>query len=405
MAKILISSIGTGQLYNGEYKKTKYSLNKQKQCETSFVAYALHQFYKFDKIYLVGTNKSIWDEAYRVFTDNPTDDIWENLYEKKEAGTIKIKDLQILHSAQAPVYAKIIDYGLDDSEIWNNFEKYLQIANEFDDNDEIYLDITHSFRSLALFSYVMTQFAQTISEKNIKIKAIFYGMLEYSYNNNGITPIVNLQLLVEIQEWIKAIDAIKRYSDFDLLNTLLENQTDSDAKIENTFKDLNNTIRMANMASMQRFIATASKKLRTIENSQNKIIKLIAPEIQKIIDELYHEKLSDFQFALAKWFYKNKNYAMSYLALFEAIITKSIELKEPEKNVFDEEVRNKIKGRIDYPYNQMFLENRGKKLENLNSISSIRHSIAHQLTTRNDTVTQDIERLEKFLEEFENYFN
>jgi len=402
MAKILISSIGTGQQKEGEYRKTKYKIDN-KIYETSFVSYALNQHHNFDKIYLIGTKKSIWDEAYRVFSDKIDENVQFQLYENKENGTITKDDLTIFKTMQTPIYTKIIDYGLDEDELWDNFEKYIEIANDFNDEDEIYLDITHSFRSLALFSYVMTQFAKSISNKNIKIKSIFYGMLEYSYENKGITPIVDIKLLIDIQEWIKAIDAIKKYSDFDLLNEILENEN-IEKKAENTFKDLNNNIRMANMASMKRFISTAATKIRQIGQSNNNIIKLLAPQIKHIIDELNHDKLSDFQFALSKWFYKNKNYAMSYLALFEAIVSKTIEIKEPSQDIFDEKVRNNIKGRIDYPYNEIFLENKGKRNENLNSISSIRHSIAHQLDSRKDTVARDIERLKYFIEKFENYF-
>ena len=53
-------------------------------------------------------------------------------------------------------------------------------------------------------SFVMTQFATTISDKKFKIGGVFYGMFEYSQENDGKTPIIDLKLLLEIQEWIKA---------------------------------------------------------------------------------------------------------------------------------------------------------------------------------------------------------
>ena len=401
MAKILISSIGAGSGNKGEYRKATYEIDNNKY-DTSIISDALNQHYKFDKILLVGTNRSIWDEIYNLF-GGENEEYYSLLYEKKEEGTLEINNLKQFLNLATPIYPYIIDYGIDEKQIWTNFEKFLEIEKELQNEDEIYLDITNSFRSLAIMSFVMTQFSSTISNKKFQIKKVLYGMFEYNQENNGITPIVDLKILFEIQEWIKAIDAIKKYSDFEPLVNLFET-ANIEKKAENTFKDLNNTIHMSNMASMKRFISTAATKIRQIEQSNNKIIKLLAPEIKKIIDELNHEKLSDFQFALSKWFYKNKNYAMSYLALFEAVVSKTVEIKEPNKDVNDEEVRNSIKGRIDYPYNEIFLENKGKRNENLNSISSIRHSIAHQLDSRKATVFKDIERLKYFIDEFENYF-
>ncbi|MEA3228708.1 MAG: TIGR02221 family CRISPR-associated protein, partial [Campylobacterota bacterium] len=61
MAKILISSLGTGQKKDGSYNTAKYKLNNQIYT-TSFVADALMQELKIDKLFLVGTKKSIWDE-------------------------------------------------------------------------------------------------------------------------------------------------------------------------------------------------------------------------------------------------------------------------------------------------------------------------------------------------------
>ncbi len=402
MAKILISSLGTGNKKEGAYQKAIYSIDK-KQYQTSFIADALFRHLEIDKIFLVGTNKSIWDEAYTVFGGEDIE-YQENLYEKQEKKQVTVNSLKCFDSL-LPIGSKsfILDYGMNEDELWNNFEKFLTIAEYIENGDELYLDITHSFRSLSLMSFVMVQFASSISDKNFKIHGVYYGMFEISHENEGITPIVDIKILLEIQEWIKAIDAIKKYSDFDPLVRLLEEE-DIEKDVNRTFIQLNNSIEMANLAALHQFMQSASKKINAIKNSNNKIIQLLAPEVLKLIDELNKEKLSDFQYTLSKWFYRNKNYSQSYLALFEAVITKTCELKEPKLDVYNKDVRDAIKGRIDYPYNKQFLENKGKDLENLDSISSIRHNIAHQLIDRKDKVNQDITKLKDFIDFFESYF-
>ena len=398
MAKILISSLGTGKKENSSYSKAKYSIDK-KIYETTFIADALVKHLQVDKIFLVGTRKSIWDEAYQIFGGQ--DELYyESLFEKKEAGDIDEESLlkfdQVLKTGSKSF---IIDYGINDDELWENFEKFLQISEYIQDGDELYLDITHSFRSLALMSFVMTQFASSISNKNFVIAGVYYGMFEYCFETvEKTTPIVDIKILLEIQEWIKAIDAIKKYSDFDPLVRVLESEG-VEKSVNNTFIQLNNTIQMANMAAMQLFIKNASKKITAIQNSNNKIVKLLAPEILEIVDQLNHEKMSDFQFNLAKWFHKNKNYALSYMALAEAIITKTCEIKLPNENSQDESIRKEAKTRIDHPWNAEF-----STTLNENGIAKIRHNIAHQLSDRKDKVNADIEKLKYFLDKFESYF-
>ncbi len=409
MAKILISSLGTGRKSDGGYQQARYEIDG-KIYETSFVSDAIIKHYDIDKIFLVGTKKSIWDEAYIVF-GGKDEEYHEMLYVEKEDGHIT-QDMLSKFNESVSYYLGnkgsrgfLVDYGINDDQIWSNFETFLGISDLINDGDELYLDITHSFRSLALMSFVMTQFASSVSDKMFEVKAMLYGMLEYqSESKERIAPIVDLSILLEIQEWIKAIDAIKKYSDFDPLVVILDKEG-IEKSVKNTFVNLNNTIDMANMAAMQQFVGSASKKIRAISESDNKVIKLLAGEVIKLVDELNLERMSDFQFALAKWFHSNKNYAMSYMALAEAIVTKTCEIKG--YNSTEEEGRKEAKAHIDHPYGQYYTATKkinGKLVTNEGSISDIRNNIAHQLDARSDNVGRDIEKLKFFIDEFEPYF-
>jgi len=397
MAKVLISSLGVGR-EKGTYSKAKYKFDEDNRIyETSFVADAIVKHHNIDKLFLVGTKKSSWDEAYITLADGQDDSYYESLNSKQSSMGVDLEDLkQFDKEINYISSSKIIDYGIDSDELWGNFEKFLEIANGLDDGDELYLDITHSFRSLSLMSFVMTQFASSISDKNFSIKAVYYGMNEYSNENNGITPVVNIGIFLEIQEWIKAIDAIKNYSDFNPLIKLLD-ENKIEKEVQNTFINLNNNISLANIASIRQFIKTASKKIRTIENSENKIVKLLAPEILNLVDDLDKERDSDFQYNLAKWFNLNNNYVLSYIALYEAIITKSCELSKYD--IENHNLREDAKKSIgDDKYGKYFYT----KYDD--SISQIRNSIVHQSNDRKHLVKEDIKRLEGFLDMFEGYF-
>lgn len=404
MAKILISSIGTGNKKEGSYQKTKYKIDNKKY-EVSFIAQALCSHFHINRILLVGTTQSIWDEAYSVF-GGQDDTYYLEIDDMKKNNTLNEKSLEILnktidehlHSHGSQCY--IIDYGIDEDQLWGNFEKFLELSNKIEDGDELYLDITHSFRSLSMMSYVMTQFASSINDKKFQIKGIYYGMYEYITESSDQTaPIVDLSLLLQIQEWIKAIEAIKKYSDFNPLVEILkkEEAENKEIKVENSFIELNNAINMANMAAIQKFVKNANKKIKVITESGNKIIKLLAKEIVELVEELDYEKASDFQFALAKWYFNNKNYAMSYMALAEAIVTKNCEIKNLARNDLSKENQERVKS-IQFPYDKNF------QAKYPDSISNIRNNIAHQLTDREEFAGRDIQKLKQFLEEYASYF-
>jgi len=396
MAKILISSLGTGQKKANGYAKATYEYKDQK-LTTTFISKALANFLDIDKLFLIGTAGSIWDSCYHEFGGN-SEDIELNLYEKIDNKSLNEDDLEIVSKIITNQLGAdgskcfLIEYGINENELWNNFDKYLQILNLIEDGDEVYIDISHSFRSLALMSFLMIEFGRTIKNKQFKIGGIFYGMLEYSKENNGITPIVDLKIFYELMEWIKAINAFKNYSNAEELSLLLKNEP-STKQAHKVFSQLSKNLEIANMHALWQFTRGISKKINALQTSDNKIIQLLSTDLMKLATRLDQPVQSAFQYELALWLYENKNYALSYIALYEAIITKVCE--EMKYNLHDHTEREEAKKHVDYPYNQWF----NTKYEN--SISEIRNCIVHQCQERKDFVKQDIEKLNEFLKKFE----
>lgn len=64
--------------------------------------------------------------------------------------------------------------GKDSDEMWEIFEV---IFDKLQDGDELYLDITNSFRYLPMLLVVLVNYAKLL--KNVKVKAIFYGITRH----------------------------------------------------------------------------------------------------------------------------------------------------------------------------------------------------------------------------------
>jgi len=387
MANILISSLGTGIKKEGGYLKAKYKLNDE-VIETTFISKALSKMLHIDKLYLVGTKGSIWDSCYSEFGGS-NQEIEFSLYEKIEQKELKEEDLEIVNQTiDAALGSKgskcfIIEYGLNEAELWENFNQYIDILEHIEDGDTVYIDISHAFRSLALMSFLMVQFGHIIKNKRFKIGGIYYGMLEVARENNGITPIVDLKIFYDLMEWIKAVDAFKNYGRADLLVKMFDQEDNIKAQTRDTFNMFDINLSMANMSALEKFIQNAKRVLPVLKSSKNYIVQLISPDIVEFIDRMDIKPTSKFQFELAKWFRENKNYALSYIVLLEALVT--FECESLNLDIHEKDSRDKAK--------ESLFKSSNKSIKRLyKELSSTRNDIAHQRESTKDTKSS-VERL------------
>ena len=320
MAKILISSIGTGSR-NGGYNVAKYEIDKKIYENEKFIAKALCEHFKIDKLFLVGTQKSIWEAVFEEFGGEEQTIL--DIYEAKENNNLDkfIPQIEAVIDKRLGTNGSkcfIIKYGKDENELWGNFDKFLQIATHLEPNDEIHLDITHSFRSLSLMSFIMSEFISNASGRELNIQGVYYGMLEYSGENNGITPIVNLAMFFKLLRWSKAIRELKTYGNAKEILTLLKQD---EGKKANRFVNSTNAPNMSDIMSLKSATTTLKTEISFFKESKNKIYNLISDDLEKFIKMLDVDSLSLLQYRMAKWYCENQNYALSYVMLSEAVIS------------------------------------------------------------------------------------
>ena len=217
--KVLIAGIGGGKnKETGTYRVANYKVENKVYEQRSFITSALEEHYGIDKIIFIGTAGSMWDNLYEFYSkkyqknydenyhldlmaviDNATMDTDINsLNLTKFNGTFKDKILGI-----------VTKYGMNELEIFENFNLIIKLQDELKDGDEVYLDITHSFRSNAFWMFLVMNYLTDVEDKNIKVKAITYGMLEAQ--KDGVAPVVDLNAFYKILQWIKGANTLKEY--------------------------------------------------------------------------------------------------------------------------------------------------------------------------------------------------
>jgi len=404
MAKILISLLGTGRKAKGDniqnrYETTDYVFDGKLYKEQTFISNAIIQAKKIDKLFIIGTSASMWDNIAELYGADE-DYILEILEKKDSKKDLKEEDLEKLNSLIDENLSSngskcfIIKDGENDEELWAIFEKFLFILENIDEDDEVYFEITHLFRSVSVMSFIMAEFGKTY--KNFKLAGIYYGMLK----KDEPSLIIDISMFFDLLEWAKAIEEIERFASFDRLVKLSQDKIAKNGF--NTLNNLNEAFEIANMTAMHNSIKNLANHLDYFSKNENKIIALLSPRIEKFIKRFAKKNLhSAFQFELAKYFGEKHNYALGYIALAEAILTYICEKKELNKHNKDDRDKAKdiIREGFNYPYSHP-----KRKFANLyiNQINRIRNNIAHQLeTTKNPK--DDIRNFEKYLKDSQKY--
>ena len=81
--KVLISFLGTGSFASKEtrtYRTANYHLGEMDLGNYPFISAALRKHYDIDRILLVGTVHSMWEEVYRWFCEDNKQAIDEDAY-------------------------------------------------------------------------------------------------------------------------------------------------------------------------------------------------------------------------------------------------------------------------------------------------------------------------------------
>lgn len=234
-----------------------------------------------------------------------------------------------------------IDKGNSESEIWNVFEVIFGLIK---DNDEVWFDITHAFRSLPMLALVVLQYARKL-KKNMKIKAIFYGAFEILGPINIVienpmekrnAPVFDLTDFVRLMEWTDAANDFVDYGQTENLVKLLSDEfnpvlkqtkgKDNEAQLSNgigkKIKILSETIKNNDLVKIVESVSL-DNLLREYTTITGEHAKAFVPIVEKIRQKTEKFKENDLGnvFAAARWCVNHGMYQNAYSILLEGCIS------------------------------------------------------------------------------------
>lgn len=246
---VFISFLGTGN-----YVETIYQFpNGSKSAPVRFIQEAL--------ILDICKNWTKNDKIYIFCTKGSKSANWGNNGHQKVSSEIEKIGLEQrlkenFHLSEIVEMVQI-DEGFSEGEIWNIFDVVYEKIKE---NDTIYFDVTHAFRSIPLFSTTLFDFAHFMKSSNVV--SIQYGAFEKlgparDVKNmpveERIAPIIDLTNVVRLQQYTDMAYAFLSYGKTKELGELLmKDENKNIKKIGRALTDFENSLKSNNLDSLKK---------------------------------------------------------------------------------------------------------------------------------------------------------
>lgn len=195
--KVFISFLGTNN-----YLQTHYVIEgKKTERPVRFIQEALADH--------LCTNWSKKDKILIFHTKESCKKNWDDNGQERIIEDGEVEKIGLCNILSKKAYSCIVEHyeiheGFSEKEVWETFNTvYSKIQN----GDELYVDITHAFRSIPLFASILLQYSQFM--KSTRIKKVQYGAFEelgpsYKVKDMALeqreAPVVDLTGLIQLQE-------------------------------------------------------------------------------------------------------------------------------------------------------------------------------------------------------------
>lgn len=302
-----------------------------------------------DKIFIFCTEASHtlnWDATLTTRLD----------YSKTEQPYVRLGKVLADKGYADPMLREIlIPGGGDEEEQWNIFTT---IYNCLETGDELYLDITHGFRSLPMLLLVLCNYAGFL--KHTSIKSITYGNFE-ARNAKGEAPIIDLAPIALLQDWTFAAADFISNGNTATLKALCRQEVgkmfrktsgkqglaEKGTKIQDYVNRVNKLVENIRLCQ-GRYLTDRGNLERLHENEADiptDILQPFQPVLEKItqsVSEFRPENDARNMWEAADWCYNKKMYQQAVTFLQEGII--SYVCDSFEWDVQDISCRNTVSG-------------------------------------------------------------
>ena len=409
--RFLISALGNpkkeGQDNQYIYENTDYKFvdeNETIPYSTPFLFEAILHHYEdkkenIDHLILIGTVKSCWQDVYNycctqcVREDGNSQNLTEEEIEYYFAIEEKVKSLnsrsnieevqefeQFLHPVEEKieelfwkkhklkVHIFLTQYGITEEEAFYNYQRIRQIEEFMSDGEkqDVLLDITHSFRSMPIYHFLVMNYLMQLSKKKVNVSAVYYGMYELKREENlSYAPVLNMRYLISTLKWINSVNEVNSYGSVYHMKESLDKETEltggkEGIKKESEYTDWLEIFEWS--ANINNFNALTRSIEEIMRGSKEKIYSRLGQDaVEKVSDEFAEHfllsekwKIAYEQLHLSQWFFEQRRFGLAAITIQECVTSYAVytlitkeERERKKEGVFNRKLREKAIERLE----------------------------------------------------------
>lgn len=380
MTHILISFLGKARKNEGgQYRETRYRFAENDIKISRFFSQALAERLRPERLVILGTPGSMWD----VFCESLQSD-GTALSDAVDTDSVTQAQLQAFEDKASETlgtecYLKLIPYGDDLAE---QIEILKIMASNVQQSDRVSLDLTHGLRHLPMLGLLSAMYLQTA--RNANIEGLYYGALDRT--KDGITPVMQLSGLLEIADWLHALDGFNKTGNLAPFSKLLQ-RCDMSKGTAQCLEDaafFENTLNIAQARNPLKEFAKAT------QTGLTGIGALFEDSLKERIAWHKEDKFYLRQRSNAYFYLRQGDYLRAAALGYEAFITWRVQQDKLDPQNY--EYRQQVKDRLE--------KNKDYKL-----LSNVRNALAHGTRSQMAEVQAALSSREKLHAELSRLFN
>lgn len=361
--KVFISVLGTGF-----YEACKYKKGKFVSSETRFIQQATLEYLKVNSNWTTrNAEGDVIDRVIILLTNGAKDTNWDKsiikrLNRKTELEEAYIGLEQVLQEMNLPCPVETVNIpdGKNEDEMWAIFNAVYETLRP---NDELYFDLTHSYRYLPMLVLVLGNYAKFL--KGVKVKHISYGNYEARDSLSNVAPLMDILPLTMLQDWTFAAADLIRNGNIERFQSLKEENALSPLLRERGQKNIDR--RMAEgyldgyIESLESFLddmklclapnilsGTTINRINDCHEQVSEVFEDVIAPIPPIINKI-HQSLHGFEttdtmhpesvqngYEAAKWCYDHQLYQQAVTILDENITTDFCQRLGTDERVYEQ---------------------------------------------------------------------
>ena len=376
MSATLISLIGKSRLDpQTGYRTANYRYPDGTTRTEPFFGLGLKECIHPEKLILVGTRGSMWD----VFFDhqNVQDESILALIdavpeERVTQAMLTAPAQQLTERFGIPVQCLLIPYAENETE---QAQILLELARAVEPGESIVLDVTHGFRHLPMLALVAARYLKYV--RRVTIQDVYYGALEMTDKQNGVTPVLNLGGMLHMLDWVEALAVYEHSGDYGVFAELFQ----QDGMAPEHADQLRRAAFFERSTNPEKAREKLGGAINHIQNHSGALGQLFSAPLAENISWFKAKDRAERERELADRYLERRDYLRAVMFLQESFVSRAVWQNKGDPSNFDER--------------KSALDEWRDRSGDFKFLANLRNAMAHGVRSADDNISRLLQNEEK----------